>query len=196
MNNISYNYYSEQQLIDDLINKREDAWRKIITEYTGFLIALVRKTHLNYGIEIPLHDAEDIVAEIWQNLLENDMRVLRVCQDRNNFFPTLSVLARNRSIDRIRKQKLAFVELNEEFHSKLPDDSNDALFSQISSAKLMEFINELPYKQKVIINLFFLQGKHYKEIETLTGISQNSIGPTLYRAIQQLKQKINNFLNP
>ena len=93
----------------------------------------------------------------------------------------------------MRKRKIALVELNEEYHTSYGREPFKDAFSNISSANILEAINKLPYKQKILVNLFFLQGKRYRDISRLTGIPQNSIGPTLARAIQQLRKNLSHL---
>src|SRR5688500_12183162 len=81
------------------------AWRGLIDGYSGFLLAVARRTFGAYGVRTTSQDHEDAVADVWKNLLENDRRLVRQCLERGNFLQTLQVLTRNRSIDLMRKRQ-------------------------------------------------------------------------------------------
>jgi RNA polymerase sigma factor (sigma-70 family) len=48
-------------------------------------------------------------------------------------------------------------------------------------------MRSLNARERTLVELFFLQGKKYREIAALTGVAQNSIGPTLGRALSKLR---------
>jgi RNA polymerase sigma factor (sigma-70 family) len=181
---------NEEEILLPLAQGNEKTWNDLIEKYSGFLISLAIHTHLKYGKNISYHDAEDVVAEVWKNLVENDMKIIRNCVTRKMLFPTLCVLTRNRSIDRMRRQKLFLVELDEELHQTCDDPPPTIAGKEIADSTLFAMIDRLPPKQKTLIHLFFLQKKKYQEIHILTGIPVNSIGPTLARAIQNLRTNI------
>jgi RNA polymerase sigma factor (sigma-70 family) len=51
-----------------------------------------------------------------------------------------------------------------------------------------EALRELSSKERIIVQLFYLKGKKYREIARLTGMNMNSIGPTLLRAVEKMRQ--------
>jgi RNA polymerase sigma-70 factor (ECF subfamily) len=161
------------------------AWERVVEEYSGFLLAVCRKTFAGYGVRPTGQDIEDAVADVWKNLFENDKRVLRQCIERRNFVQTLQVLARHRSIDIMRKRQAGTVALNDGHApaTEPPPEPADFTPKQIRAA-----VGQLPHREKILVNLFFLQGKKYREIAALTGIPQNSIGPTLARALARLRK--------
>lgn len=153
--------------------------------YSGLLLAIARRTFNSYGYQAAEQDAEDAVAEVWKNLLENDRRVMRTCLVRGNFLQTIHVLVRNRSVDIMRKQKNRTVELKER-HVLLHSDERAG--PKIDPELLRTAVENLPYRERILVKLFFLQEKKYREIAALTGIPQNSIGPTLTRAVSRLEK--------
>ena len=92
-------------ILQRMLQRDGAAWQELTREYSGFLLAIVRRTFAAYGIRTTPQDHEDAVADVWKNLLENDGRVVRQCIERSNFLQTLQVLARNRSIDLMRKRQ-------------------------------------------------------------------------------------------
>lgn len=177
---------------DDLLRRLLDhdatAWRELVEGYSGFLLAMSRKAFASYGVRTAGQDFEDAVADVWKNLLENDRRLIRQCLDRGNFLQTLQVLVRNRSIDLMRKRQGTTIALTEgrAVAEPAPMPSDD----DIEPGALTKAMKELTARERTLVNLFFLQGKKYREIAALTGIPQNSIGPTLARAVARLRKEL------
>jgi len=173
-----------ERLLERILNDDRDAWDRLVRDYTGFLTAIARKIFATYGAANVTHDIEDAVCEVWKNLIENDRRVIRLCLERNNFLQTLQVLTRNRCVDILRRRQnpLAI----EDVHPAQPETPQ----AEFSTEEINRLVEELPPRERILITLFFLQGKKYREIADLTGIPQNSIGPTLARALARLRKTI------
>lgn len=174
-------------LLKRLLRDDAAAWQELVRLYSGFLLAIARRSFAAYGVRPSGQDLEDAVADVWKNLLENDRRIVRNCLERGNLVQTLQVLARNRSVDIMRRRTQRTVSLtdHEEQHA---DRTAPSMLDSFSSDALREAMNALTPRERTLINLFFLQGKKYREIANLTGIPQNSIGPTLARALARLRK--------
>src|ERR1043166_1688490 len=79
----------------------------------------------------------------------------------------------------------------------LADEQENVAAVQDESEPSSEFIELLPKalaelsaKERTLVELFYLQEKKYREIELLTGVSQNSVGPTMARALTKLRDMI------
>lgn len=173
-----------ERLLERILNDDRDAWDRLVRDYTGFLTAIARKIFATYGAANVTHDIEDAVCEVWKNLIENDRRVIRLCLERHNFLQTLQVLTRNRCVDILRRRQnpLAI----DDVHPAQPETPK----AEFSAEEINRLLEELPQRERILITLFFLQGKKYREIADLTGIPQNSIGPTLARALARLRKTI------
>lgn len=185
----STNDPSTQALLKRLLRRDQLAWNELVERYSGLLLAIVRGTFARYGFTPAAADVEDMVADVWQNLLANDLKIVRQCFQHGYFLQTLHVLARNRTIDMLRSRKLETVPLDgNEPAVEPPPPAIPAAGVDVSEAQLHQALVTLTPKERTLIALFFLQGKKYREIATLTGISMNSIGPTLGRALIKLRQ--------
>ncbi|MCE9592288.1 MAG: sigma-70 family RNA polymerase sigma factor [Planctomycetes bacterium] len=171
-------------LLERILKHDRDAWDRLVRDYSGFLTAIARKVFTSYGASTATHDVEDAVGDVWKNLIENDCRVIRLCLERNNFLQTLQVIARNRCVDILRRRQGAMT-LND-IQPAQPTRPEP----ECSPEELARIVDELPQRERLLITLFFLQGKKYREIADLTGIPQNSIGPTIARALARLRKTI------
>ena len=99
-------------------------------------------------------------------------------------------VARNLAIDRSQKQEAQNMELTPETQ-EMPDAlTPDKKYEQDEQLKLVHrLINELPEKQRTIVQLRDIEGKSYKEIADVLGITEEQVKVNLFRARQRIKLK-------
>lgn len=171
-------------LLDRLIDDDATAWRELIDTHAALLHAVARRAFARYAFPATRDDIEDVVAEVWRNLLEHNMRLVHQCRERDNLLPALQVLARHRAIDLMRRRKVHTQPLND-FDTAAPREPDNG--DMPDSEEIRAALDALPQRERTLVRLFFLQHKKYREIAELTGIPQNSIGPTLSRALVRLR---------
>jgi RNA polymerase sigma-70 factor (ECF subfamily) len=190
------------KLISLALEDDEKAWHKLVSSYTSFIFSVARKVLRRYAFKVAEDDLADIASDVWCNLIEKNRFLLERCRRRDNFLQTLYVLARNRAVDMLRKTHKE-CEFNEELHGIGAEaDFSDPLSTVANGETLKEFkepilsaMQNLNEKERTILTLFYMQGRRYKDIAEITGISQNSIGPTLQRALQKLRGALKNLKN-
>lgn len=174
----------ERHLLDRLIDGEATAWRELIDTHAALLHAVARRVFARYAFPATRDDIEDTVAEVWRNLLEHDLRLVHQCRERDNLLPALQVLARHRAIDLMRRRKVHAQPLND-YDAAAPQERENS--DMPDSDEIRAALNLLPQRERTLVQLFFLQHKKYREIADITGIPQNSIGPTLSRALVRLR---------
>jgi RNA polymerase sigma-70 factor, ECF subfamily len=179
---------STEGLLAGLLAGDAGAWRRAVTLYSGLLMGVSKRTFGVYGVEGQTSDHEEVAAAVWGNLLEHDMRVVRQCVGKGNFAATLTVLAKHRAVDLIRKTGDAHAEVGE--IEPVTGEQEEPEDLGVDGKRLGEAMEKLPERQKMLLRLFYLQGKSYKEIHGLTGVAENSIGPTIARAVARLREML------
>lgn len=131
-------------------------------------------------------EAEDVVQDT----------MLRVWSKRDEWSKFDSIeafcltVARNLAIDRSEKMDANHVELTPEM-----EEASDASgpYNELVKAERMKLIhrliNELPEKQRAVLQLRDIEGKNYKEIATVMQITEEQVKVTLFRARQKVKEK-------
>lgn len=101
-------------------------------------------------------------------------------------------ITRNLAIDRSQKMEARNMELTPEAQ-EMPDTLNpEKLFEQDEQLRLIhQAINSLPEKQRTIVQLRDIEGKSYKEIAEILGITEEQVKVNLFRARQRIKTEIN-----
>jgi RNA polymerase sigma-70 factor (ECF subfamily) len=174
-------------LLQRLLEGDRTAWRDLVEQYSPILLAITRRTFSGYGVAPQRSDCEDAVADVWKNLLENDHRLVRDCLARSNLLPTLHVLAKHRAIDIMRKRRRTLSLSQGPEGQPGPEPLAPPPPADLPTEALAAALKTLTAREHTLVNLFFLQGKKYEEITALTGIPQNSIGPTISRALARLR---------
>ncbi len=65
------------------------------------------------------------------------------------------------------------------------------ILNQIQTEDIIQLLYQLPENERMVFNLFELEGYSHKEIETLFGINQNTSKWLLSKARTNLKNKVN-----
>ncbi len=69
---------------------------------------------------------------------------------------------------------------------------NESVTGQLEIEQLLKLISELPYKMRMVINLFAIEGYKHEEIAEMLGISVGTSKSNLFDARKQIKKRIEN----
>jgi RNA polymerase sigma-70 factor (ECF subfamily) len=131
--------------------------------------------------------AEDITEEVFIKA----WKAIDSCKGKERTFSSwLYRIAHNHVVDKFRgKRNRLAVEMRIE---SLPGTSNieKETEARLEWEQTLEAISRLPEKQKEIIILKFVEGMDNREIEEITGKSQNAIRVLQMRALNTLCQRL------
>lgn len=100
------------------------------------------------------------------------------------------VVAKNLAIDRSQKKEAQNVELTPELEQQADASGPyDQLVSSERMKLIHRLIDELPEKQRLIMQLRDIEGKSYKEIATVLYLTEEQVKVNLFRARQKVKQR-------
>lgn len=133
-------------------------------------------------------EAEDIVQDT----------MIRVWNKRDEWSQFNSIeafcltVARNLAIDRSQKSDAQNIELTIETQEMSDGSTPERQLEQNEQMDLVrKLINELPEKQRTIIQLRDIEEKSYKEIADVMQLTEDQIKVNLFRARQRIKAKYN-----
>lgn len=131
-------------------------------------------------------EAEDVVQET----------LIRVWNKREEWTKFGSIeaycltVARNLSIDRSELKDAQTVELAPAMEqTDTASDPYERLAGKERLALVHNLMNRLPEKQRVIMQLRDVEGKSYKDIAVVLGITEEQVKVNLFRARQKVKQQ-------
>ncbi len=173
---------------DALLSGDPAAWESLVREHNALLEGLARRNFSKYGYAADAATCEDIRSQIWQHLLADERRLLRQCLEEDRLLPMLHALARNRCIDHIRKfRRVTFSD--GDLQADEPAEAGSHA-PGLEREWLLGHIRALPARERAVIELFYMRELSYQEIHEVSGIPENSIGPTLQRALKHLRHRI------
>ncbi len=133
-------------------------------------------------------EAEDIVQDT----------MIRVWNKREEWAQFNSIeafcltVARNLAIDRSQKSEAQNIELTTETQEMSDGSTPERQLERSEQMDLVrKLINELPEKQRTIIQLRDIEEKSYKEIADVMQLTEDQVKVTLFRARQRIKAKYN-----
>lgn len=137
-------------------------------------------------------EAEDVVQDTmvrvwnkrdeWSQLESIEAYCLTVC--------------RNLAIDRSQKKEAQNEQLTPELEQTvIASGPYDQLVNQERMDLIHQLINELPEKQRVIMQLRDIEGKSYKEISDVLQLTEEQVKVNLFRARQKIKQRYTDIEN-
>lgn len=128
-------------------------------------------------------DAEDVVQDSFIEAF-NNMASFRY---ESTFGSWLKRIVINKSINQLKKKKIALVPIdNEMYHIKNEDEHADDEASLLDIKKIIKSIELLPAGYQQIINLYLVEGYDHVEISEILGITTSTSKSQYHRAKKKL----------
>lgn len=142
-----------------------------------------------YGISLRIlrsdADAEEVLQDIFVSVWRN---AERFDSAKSSPITWLSVLARNRSIDRLRRRRLVTEDIDAAH--QVADDQPSApevIESKQEVGRLNGCLDELGDRQRTMIRAAFLDGSTYRELAEREAVPLGTMKSWIRRGLQQLK---------
>ena len=143
-------------------------------------------------ITLNREEAEDVV----QDTMIKVWNARDIWQELDSIEAYSLTIARNLSLDRIKKMDNQNDSLEEQTTERLDETSSTPSERMIQKDKLnivRNIINELPEKQRSCLQLRDIEGKSYKEIADILSITEDQVKVNIFRARQTVKQRFQQF---
>lgn len=181
----------DRTLLKRCLSQEPGAWKDFVDRFIGLFVHVINHTAHARSVPLTADDVEDLCADVFTTLLSNNYAALRQFRGKSSLATYLTVIAR-----RIVVKELSQRRLSEALgHVQAHGSSIQAAQAIQAETKRIEdrdevarLLRDLPPRDADIIRQFHLEGKSYHEISASLGIPENSIGPTLNRARERLRQ--------
>ncbi|WP_164103435.1 sigma-70 family RNA polymerase sigma factor [Candidatus Laterigemmans baculatus] len=207
----------DRLLLDRCLQSAPRAWEDFVDRFLGLVVHVARHTAAARSLPLDSATLDDLVADVFLKLVENDFAILRRFRRQCSLATYLAVVSRRVIVRRLLS--------NAPRHSSGGDRSGGAASpggaataesasqggmgesrfatngeaTRISSVDeheariddrdhVEQLLNRLDPQEAHIVRMYHLEGKSYREISQATGLSENTIGPTLSRAREQLRR--------
>ena len=182
----------DRNLLVNCLDRQPGAWKEFVDRFSGVFVHVIQHTAHARSVQLSKHDADDLAADIFLKLVENDFDVLRRFRGESSLATYLTVIARRIVVHEVTRRRMAEALGHVKTHGAALEHVNANEFdasARIENRELVQrMLDGLVETEAMIVKLFHLDGRSYREISSGLGIPENSIGPTLSRAREKLRQ--------
>ena len=132
-----------------------------------------------------------VAEEVMQEAFIKAFKYLDSYKNEVAFGAWLKRIVINQSIDFLKKKKLEIVTINEEVY-QLDNEEDWTVDSDICVDEIIEVINNLKEKYRLVLTLYLLEGYDHQEISSILKITENTSRTHLLRGKKLLKEQLKN----
>ena len=176
----------DRSLLDRCLSRKSRAWEDFVDRFMGLVVHVINHTAQCRSINLTAADREDLAADVFLAIIDNDMAVLRHFRGRSSLATYLAVIAR-RVVVRKLVEGRASVPLGDMVAQA---ESEDELEQRIGdSEEVGRLLGQLQGSEATVVRMYHLEGKTYQEISRSVGMPENSVGPMLSRARAKMRRR-------
>lgn len=205
----------DRNLLERCLAQQPKAWEDFVDRFMGLVVHVINHSAQARAVRLTVQDREDLCAEVFLAIIRDDFAVLRHFRGQSSLATYLTVIARRVVVrELLRLPSHADASVNRRAANRGGNGSvahgesvghalaggNGAAIAPSSDGhseaeqrvddrdQVERLLRQLDGHEATIVRMYHIEGKTYQEISTATGISENSVGPTLSRARQKLRQ--------
>ncbi len=168
-------------LVTHMIRGHEESWDRFVELYGPFVREAIR---MRASASASAEDRDEIYSQVLTRLVERDFALLRNFRWDCSLETYLTFVARSECHRYWRRRLIA--RARDLIPGALPEDhAKDDEIDRVRGA-----IGGLPPRDRLLLRLIFFEGMRYAEAAEVLGISSNSVGPLLGRAMTRLKEEV------
>jgi RNA polymerase sigma-70 factor (ECF subfamily) len=177
----------DRQLIDRCLRKEPGAWNDFVDRYMGLIYHVIHHVAHARSLVLSAADIEDIAAEIFLAIVDDDYGVLRQFKGKSSLPTYLTVVARRICVKEVVKRHREAELGHAHAHRAIVEgEARDHQAEAIATAEEVErMLENLPEREAEVVRLYHLK---YRQIGKQLGIPENSVGPILAKARQRLRR--------
>jgi len=176
----------DRNLLSRCLAQKPRAWEDFVDRFIGLVVHVVNHSAQARSIRLTPQDREDLVADVFLELVKDDYAILRHFRGESSLATYLTVISRRVVVAQLLKRKPA-ARLTDGLSETNGDQGQDVERVQ-DRDEVERLLGELEGAEAQVVRLFHLEGKSYQEISSAVGMPENSIGPTLFRAREKMRR--------
>jgi RNA polymerase sigma-70 factor (ECF subfamily) len=177
----------DRKLLQRCLSRQPRAWEDFVDRFLGLVVHVVNHSAKSRSIRLSPQDQEDLSAEVFLTLVQQDFAVLRRFRGESSLATYLTVVARRVVVRELLKRKVTS-RLGTATESELgrnPNTEEERISNREEVERLLKRLNG---PEAEVVRLYHLEGNSYREISSKVGMPENSVGPTLTRAREKMRQ--------
>jgi len=182
----------DRALLKRCLQREPGAWKDFVDRFMGLFTHVIHHVAHSRTVRLSADDIDDLCAEVFVQLLNDDFAVLRRFQGKSSLATYLTVVARRIVVREVARRRYAEAMGHvaahqaafEQAHATVPNEQ------RVEDRELVaQMLENLSPAERVIVKRYHLGGKSYREISDELGVPENTIGPTLSRARAKLREQ-------
>ncbi|MCA9053771.1 MAG: sigma-70 family RNA polymerase sigma factor [Planctomycetaceae bacterium] len=177
-------------MLKQCLARSPGAWEDFVDRFIGVIVHVIRHTAHARSVPLTPDDLDDLCSEVFVALLKDDYAILRNFRGESSLSTYLTVIARRIVVKEVTQRRKAEALGHVTAHQAAVDagqaSSGPAVIDQQDEVRAL--MQHLSPQEARVVQMFYLEGLSYKRIAAELSIPENSIGPILSRARDQLKQ--------
>jgi len=179
----------DRKLIDRCLGKEPGAWNDFVDRYMGLIYHVIQHAAYARSRTLSSEDIEDIAAEIFLKIVDDDYAVLKKFKGISSLPTYLTVIARRICVKQLIKRQREEELGHTNAHRAFTDDGASGEVEAIVSAEEVErMLDDLPDREAEVVRMYHLKYMNYRQIAKKLGIPENSVGPILAKARRRLRE--------
>ncbi len=176
----------DRNLLDRCLNGKPRAWEDFVDRFMGLVVHVINHTAQCRSIRLSANDREDLAADVFTAIVDNDLAVLRHFRGKSSLATYLTVIARRVVVRKLVERHTA-VPLGDMVAQAASDESGP-IQRIADQEEVGRLLGELRGSEAAVVRMYHLEGKSYQEISRTVGMPENSVGPLLSRARAKLRR--------
>lgn len=180
---------TDRQILSRCLQRETGGWEAFVDRFLGTFVHVATHTAHVRSVRLSQDDIDDLCSEIFLTLIKNEFAVLRHFKGKSSLASYLVVVARRIVVKSLVKRRQLEAMGHVNAHQSSLDAGGVDHVQRLSDAEDVKLLlSHLPSSEANIVRLYHLEGKNYREISSQLQIPENSVGPTLHRARERMKQ--------
>lgn len=177
----------DRNLLDRCLSGKPRAWEDFVDRFMGLVVHVVNHTAQCRSLQLSRSDREDLAADVFLTVIDNDMAVLRHFRGHSSLATYLTVIARRVVVRKLVERRSAVPLGDMVAHAAAEDVQLEQRISD--QEEVGRLLSQLQGSEETVVRMYHLEGKSYQEISRTVGMPENSVGPLLSRARAKLRQR-------
>ena len=206
----------DRSLLDRCLRGKPRAWEDFVGRFAGLILCTVDHVANSRGLPLASADRDDLVAEVFLEFLNDNMRALRSFRGKSSLATYLAIIARRTVLRRLVTQRDRIRPVARESSgggnrnrgndpkskgaddvepdpSVIPDRTD--FLRRYEDREAVEFLlGRLSNDEAMAVRLYYLESFSYRDIAERLRMSENSIGSLLSRALGRMREMAGDVL--
>ncbi len=165
-----------EQIISDCTKGKAKAQEKLYKQFFGYGMSIA----MRYAYTTD--EAHEIINDAYMKVFKN----ITHFNAKHSFKSWFRVIVVNTAVDYYRKNTK--LRLNTEIEQLEKSEYSNEIIDKLSLEDILSMLTELPEKQRIVFNLFEIEGYSHKEIALMLEMSETASRTTLTRAKKLLRK--------